>query len=238
MRHMARAMALVLGLGVLSLAPAAQADHEYSSFFEGTWLADSGWTDCPQVVTWSVDVRGLKDRVAKREIRRLKEGWQAWTDASGLVFDYVGRDRLEFNPVTNNLQRTDGSVQPDRHVYVAFKSPQQVSLMTGSAVGLGMPSAVLMPERHIITGMMVFRRGYVLEQRQETPERVLRLYRHEMGHVMGLGHAGSLSEIMFSQLDMFATLGPGDRDGAAAMMRPCTPDSTTGVRIMTREWWR
>lgn len=238
MRHMARAMAMVVGVAVLSWAPPAQADHDYSSFFEGTWLADSGWTECPKAVTWSVDVRGLKDRVARREIRRLKEGWQAWTDASGLVFEYVGRDRLEFNPVTNNLQRTDGIVQPARHVYIAFKSPQQVSLMTGSAVGLGMPSAVLMPERHIVNGMMIFRRGYVVEQRRQTPERVLRLYRHEMGHVMGLGHAGSLSEIMFSQLDMFATLGPGDREGAAAMMRPCTPDSTAGVRIMTRGWWR
>jgi hypothetical protein len=218
----ALAVAIVLAMTPLRPDyPLGPSSTDHSSFFDGTDLAGAGWSGCPTPVTWTVDARALQGPVARREIRRLKRAWSAWSGASGMSFRYLGRQKLVFNPVTNNLEAADGSAQPERHVYLAFKSRRQVSLMTRTTVGLAMPSVVLLPTREIINGMAIFRRGYVNEQRQILPQRVFQLYLHEMGHVLGLGHSSSMTDVMFPQLDSRTVLGQGDRDGAVDFIQPC-----------------
>jgi hypothetical protein len=153
-----------------------------------------------------VDTRGFTASVSRREVRRLEAAWSQWSVASGVIVEFAGPERLTFDPATNGLRPADGSAAPDRHVFVAFKSPSQVPIMTGGAVGLAMPSLVLLPTREIIGGMAILRRGYVLEQRKIDPARVKHLYMHEIGHVIGLGHAEYEGNVMYPTIDHLGPL--------------------------------
>jgi len=206
----------------------------YTSFFTDLELVGAGWSACAGPVTWSIDVRGLTARAARAEIRRLKGAWSQWGEAAGLTFRFAGRQDLVFDPATNNLRAADGSPQPARHVYLAMKSPTQVSIMRQTTVGLAMPSLVLLPTRAIVSGMAIFRRGYVKEQRRTSTLRLTRLYLHEMGHVLGLGHSGSTSNVMFAEMDTIARLGPGDKAGVADFTQPCAPTSLPSLE--SRGW--
>lgn len=218
----------------------ARAEADYSSFFWQRELADAGWAACEEPVTWSVDVRGLTSTQARREIRRLEQAWGQWTAASGIPVQFTGRESLVFDPGTNGLRRPDGSPQPDRHVYLAFKTQRQVPIMIRGIIGLAMPSTVLVPSREIVAGVAVFRRSFVLEQRKVEPDRVLHLYLHELGHVLGLGHAGKQDNVMYPSIDHLTELGLGDRAGIEAFTQPCTrlpgttPTGETAVRVT--EW--
>lgn len=244
-RSITRLLGFVSALALLLWAPQARgadpawAFHDpiqatveasYTSFFTDLELVGAGWSACAVPVTWSIDVRGLTSRVARAEIKRLKRAWSQWGEAADLTFTFVGRQDLVFNPANNNLQAADGSPQPTRHIYLAMKSRKQVSIMKETTVGLAMPSVVLLPTREIIAGMAIFRRGYVKEQRRTSTLRLKRLYLHEMGHVLGLGHSGSTSNVMFAEMDTIARLGPGDRAGIAAFTQPCVPQSRPSVQ--------
>lgn len=229
------AASLVLSGSVTALPARAEAD--YSSFFWQRELEGAGWARCEQPLTWSVDVRGLTPQQSRSEITRLKKAWQTWSEASGVSVRFTGKEPLDFDPGTNGLRRPDGSPQPDRHVYLAFKTQRQVPIMVRGVIGLGMPSVVLVPSREIVAGVAIFRRSYVLDERKVEPERVSHLYLHELGHVMGLGHAGKQDNVMYPSLDHLAALGNGDREGVDTFAQPCTrlpgtaPASGAAVRI-------
>jgi len=244
MLHQASQVLLVTGIALSTVSAGiavgagplpAQESKDYSSFFADKDLVGAGGAACPDPITWSVDTRGLKARVARREVRRLEASWSQWSAASGIVVKFAGSERLAFDPSTNGLQSADGSPTPNRHVFVAFKSPSQVPIMTGGAVGLAMPSLVLLPTREIIGGMVILRRGYVLEQRKIDPDRVKHLYMHEFGHVLGLGHGTSQGNVMYPAIDHLGSLGAGDRAGVQAMTQACVrPLGSTVVNIT--EW--
>lgn len=187
-------------------------------------------------MTWSADTRGLTARQARREIKRLGQAWSAWSIASGVPVRFTGRERLRFDPGTNGLRRPDGAPQPDRHVYIAFKTSRQVPLMTRGVVGMAMPSVVMIPSREIVAGVAVFRRGYVIEQRKVNPDRVVHLYLHEIGHVMGLGHARSRTNVMYPGLDHVTRLGDGDRLGVKAITQPCLRSAQRATASLTDSW--
>lgn len=199
----------------------AQESEDYESFFADKDLFGAGWAACPDPVTWSVDTRGFTASVARREVRRLEAAWSQWSVASGVIVKFAGTERLNLDPATNGLRPADGSAVPERHVFIAFKTAGQVPMMEGAAIGLAMPSLVLMPSREIVGGMAILRRGYVLKQRSVDPARVKHLYMHEIGHVIGLGHAEYEGNVMYPTIDHLGTLGAGDRAGAQAMTHPC-----------------
>lgn len=223
---------VVLALG--SAMP-ARAEADYSSFFWQRDLEGAGWARCEQPLTWSVDVRGLTSRQSRREIKRIEQAWQTWSAASGVTARFTGRESLVFDPATNGLRRPDGSPPPDRHVYLAFKTQSQVPIMIRGIVGLAMPSIVLVPSREIVSGMAIFRRGFVLTERKADPDRVTHLYLHELGHVLGLGHAGLQDNVMYPSMDHLTSLGTGDSAGVKAMTQPCTRH-LAGTRVSITEW--
>ncbi len=131
---------------------------------------------------------------------------------------------------TKNPHAPEGPPQLTPHVYRAIKSRKQVSIMRQTTVGLAMPSVVLLPTREIVAGMAIFRRGYVKAERRSSLLRLKRLYLHELGHVLGLGHSGSTSDVMFAEMDTIDRLGPGDKAGVAAFTQPCTRTSLPSLK--------
>lgn len=220
---------------MLGGAPSAQAAADYSSFFWQRDLEGAGWAACPEPITWSADTGGLSAREAQREIARLAQAWKAWSQAMGIPVRFAGTESLAFDPETNGLRRSDGSPQPYRHVYIAFKTGSQVPIMTRGVVGLAMPSVVLLPMREIVAGMAIIRRGFILDERKEDPDHILHVYLHELGHVVGLGHAGRKANVMYPNLDHMAILGSGDLAGAEAMMKPCLR-STGSTAVTVTQW--
>jgi hypothetical protein len=204
----------------LVTAPSAAA-ADYSSFFRERDLAGAGWAACQEPVTWTVDVGGLSTGEARSEVDRLKKAWAAWSQASGIRVRFDGREELVFDPATNGLRRPDGSPTPDRHVYLAFKSTRQVPILVTNVVGLAMPAVVLLPTREIVAGMAIFRRDFVRRERKVKPYRVLHLYMHELGHVLGLGHATKVTNVMYPALDHLSALGRGDIAGIRSLVQPC-----------------
>lgn len=218
------------------MASPANAAADYSSFFWQRELTGAGWAACEEPMTWSADTRGLTARQARREIKRLSQAWSAWSAASGVPVRFAGRERLRFDPGTNGLRRPDGAPQPDRHVYIAFKTARQVPILTRGVVGMAMPSVVMIPSREIVAGVAVFRLGYVLEQRTIEPDRVIHLYLHEIGHVMGLGHARGRINVMYPSLDHVTRLGRGDRVGARALTQPCSRSAPRPAASIRGSW--
>ena len=179
--------------------------------------------------------------VNRTEIARLKQAWQDWSDASGVAAKMVGRESLDSDPGTNGLRRPDGSPRPDRHVSIAFKAQRQVPIMVRGVIGLAKPAVVLLPSREIIAGVAVFRRIYFLEERKVDPDRVMHLYLHELGHVMGLGHAGREDNVMYPSLGHLVELGTGDRAGVDDYTQTCAclPGRAAvvgGAGVITG-WW-
>lgn len=202
------------------ISPVARASSDFTGFFVERNLSQAGWSTCAPV-TWSADVSGMTSRQARAEVRGLKRAWRAWSEVSGITTEFVGRERLAFDPATNGLRPVAGSPRSDRHIYVAFKTRSQVPIMASNAVGLAMPTVVMMPTQEIVAGMAIFRRGYVTAQRSLVPDRVQHLYLHEFGHILGLGHAQGADNIMHPTLNESTDLGDGDRAGIARLTQAC-----------------
>lgn len=220
--HMVVVAFVTFAAAVAPLGSPARAAPDFTSFFAGQPdLEGAGWAACESPLTWSVDTRGLGDSVARSEIRRLKAAWQEWSEASGIKVRFVGSERLDFDPGTNGLRRADGVSIPDRHVYIAFKTRRQVPIMTRGVVGLAMPSVVLLPTREIVGGMTIVRRSYVLDERARRPLHLNHLYLHEIGHILGLGHARAMTNVMYPSMDTMDSLGRGDRAGIRSITQLC-----------------
>ena len=214
------ATSAILGLSVV-LQPAAWARSDYTGFFEQRELAEAGWSTC-RTLTWTVDVAGMTSRQARTEVRALKKAWATWSAASGMRVQHSGRERLAYDPSTYGLRPIGGAPRTDHHVYIAFKTPSQVPIMASNAVGLAMPTAVIPSTQEITAGMAIFRRGYVVEQRRSAPDRIANLYIHELGHILGLGHAASARNVMHPTLGELTRLGDGDAVGIRDVTQLCT----------------
>jgi hypothetical protein len=83
--------------------------------------------------------------------------------------------------------------------------------------------------------MAIFRKGYILEHRKTDSERVMHIYLHELGHIIGLGHSGLRENVMYPTLDHETTLSSGDIAGAKAMTQPCTHEAAGEASTLT-DW--
>jgi hypothetical protein len=225
------AVALVVGVAPAQASPtgAAQAtrqavalaaESDYSSFFGDDALSGSGWAACPEPVTWSVDMGRLSPAAAKREMARLQKALGLWSRYSGVPLEFAGHQPLVYDNTSYQLRAADNSAPRTRHIYIGFYGGKEVAGLSGNVVGLARPTSVLAGE--LVSGMAVFRRGYVLRQQSEEPRHLMHLYLHELGHIFGLGHATSSENVMYPTLGTMTDLGPGDRAGARDFAQECT----------------
>lgn len=201
-------------------APQASASADHSSFFSQADLVDSGWSTC-RSITWSADTRGLTARQSRREITRLRQAWRLWEEASGVTATFTGREEMAYDPVMLGLRPADRATTRDHHVYIAFKTRKQVPLLAGGAVGLGKPTYVYADERRIVGGMVILMRGYAIAQARKDPAALAHVYAHEIGHVLGMGHARSRDHVMYPEVAGITELGAGDVAGIASITQPC-----------------
>ena len=213
------AVVFALALGVAPIQ-AAQASQDYSSFFGDGELTGAGWATCAPI-TWSADTRGLTSAQARREIARLRDAWRLWADAAGVKAVFTGRQALAYDPARYSLVPADGSAPVEQHVYIGFKTRKQVPILTGGAVGLAMPTLVLVEERRIVGGIAIFMRRYAIEQARIDPTALTHVYVHELGHVLGLGHAESRANVMYPEVQSVGSLGDGDASGIARITQEC-----------------
>lgn len=213
------AVVFALALGVAPIQ-AAQASPDYSSFFGEGELRGAGWATCAPI-TWSADTRGLTSAQARREIARLRDAWRLWADAAGVKAVFTGRENLAYDPASYGLVPADGSAPVQHHVYIAFKTRKQVPILSGGAVGLGKPTLVFADQRRIDGGMAIMMRGYAIEQARMDPSALMHVYAHELGHVLGLGHARSRDNVMYPEVRSAERLGDGDAAGIANLTQEC-----------------
>ena len=90
--------------------------------------------------------------------------------------------------------------------------------MGGGVVGLGSPSTVWSSSKEIVNGTAVFRTDHI---KRSGAREAKALYLHELGHVLGLGHADDAANIMYGVVTDDTELGAGDTNGVRTMTKPC-----------------
>ena len=194
---------------------------DFTNFFAGTPLAGAGWAACGEPITWSVDVRALPRAERRPEVRKLRTAVNQWAAQSRLPLAFAGREALRYDPATHQLLPSNGSPVRDRHIYVGLLREGVSPLLTGSVVGLAMPSRVEVSSLQVLNGTVILRRSFVREVSTALPEILSGLHLHEFGHAFALGHARFPLNVMFPTIGAHTQLGPGDANGARAYVRPC-----------------
>ena len=193
---------------------------DYTSIFAAQQPAmiNSGWASCPTAITWTVDTSSLSAAEAERQIANLQASFAQWSAVSGLAFAYAGTAAFRFNESAFTLTRTDGSANPARSINLAFVDDAASELLGGNVVGMAGPTTVWMDSKVIESGTGVFRTDAV---KKMTDAQAQALFTHELGHVLGLGHAAESGNIMYPVVSTTTALGAGDVAGVQSMLKPC-----------------
>jgi hypothetical protein len=197
------------------------APDDFTSIYSGANanLANSGWATCPAPIEWTVDTRGLTDDQEAAQIANLEWAFQTWSQASGLTFQFAGELDVVYNDSAFTVVPADGRELEMRHIYLDFVASAESTRLTSTTVGLGSPSQVMMSSKEIVGGEAVFGTDHVAAA---TTDQARSLYLHELGHVLGLAHAASGSNVMYPIVSSTVNLGAGDINGVRAMTKACS----------------
>lgn len=196
----------------------AYAESQVASIFVGQSpeLINSGWAACDVPITWSTDTSRLGAADAKTAVDQMSSDLQKWGDVSGLTFQYVGEVPVVYDD-TNYVVTSD--VHPsDRHLYLAFLTDAESSLLDTRTVGFASPTKVWMDSKEITEGSVVLSIDYV---KRINAKKQSALYLHELGHALGLGHGTSDENVMYYLVDQNNTLSPGDIEGIRNLIKAC-----------------
>lgn len=210
------ALALAIALGLLTTVKPASAVTAPTR--DWTPISGSiGWRSCAPI-SWSIDPGALSPRTVNRQITALAWAFEQWSDASGLEFAYAGTIPTHYVPSSAELEPADGRSRP-RHIYLTWLTPVGVPELSGRTSGFAAPSQV--SAGTINGGRAVFKAGYVEAVTKRAPQKVRALYLHEIGHILGLGHAETQVNRMYPIVDEATSLGPGDVAGVRTLTRGC-----------------
>lgn len=181
-------------------------------------FANAGWAACPAAITWTVDTTGLGAAEAARQIENLRASFDQWAAASGLSFQYAGTADFAYNESAFTLTPAGGTTAATRAIRLAFVDDADSDLLGGQTVGMAGPTTVWASDKVIESGTGVFRTDAV-KRMSDTQARAL--FTHELGHVLGLGHAAETGNIMYPVVSTATALGAGDVAGVQTMTKPC-----------------
>ena len=182
-------------------------------------LARAGWTTCG-AITWSIDTKSLASGNVERELSNLRWAFAQWSEVTGLQFQYAGEIATSYVASTGSLAPADGRSR-DRHIYLTWMSPSQASRLGGGAMAIAAPSAIDSSTGEIHGGRAIFESGFVNDASARAAGEVKAVYLHELGHVMGLGHASLDANTMYPYVYDDTTLGAGDVAGVQTLTRAC-----------------
>ena len=133
--------------------------------------------------------------------------------ATGLKFVYDGQ--------TDDTWATRGSVTKSEPVLISFSSSMDSSVADRDAVGLGGSTWMTVDGRsqpHYLTGRVeLLSTWFARESAVNGTGAEESVVMHELGHVLGLGHAHHRNEVMYREAHGQAEYGPGDLSGLARL---------------------
>jgi hypothetical protein len=202
-------------------AAVAASPTDFTSIFAGQLPAytNSGWSSCATAITWSVDTVDLGEQMAARQLANLEYAFAQWSEASGLTFRFAGSVDLTANETSFAVTPADGSASPTRHINLAFLNDASSRLLGGSTVGMAGPSSVWADSKEIEGGAGIF---LIEAVKRMTDAQARALFTHELGHVLGLGHAAESGNIMHPIVTENDHLGAGDVTGVRTLTKTCT----------------
>lgn len=210
-----------------SAADQVMADH--TSIYAGKIadLVDAGWAPCAGPVTWSVDPGTLTASEVSRETVRLRRALRTWSAATGLEFHYLGIETAAVDGPGLQVGPADGGAARPRHIYVAFRGSESVPAFVNTVYGYAAPTLADRTTRQISGGFVLIRTDRVRAAAASDPRSLRSLYVHEVGHVLGLGHAQLEQNVMHPIVTDQVRLGAGDAAGVRQLITGC-PDQARG----------
>jgi hypothetical protein len=212
------ATVVVSALFLLGVGTIGYAESRVASIFAGSSpdLIDSGWTDCDTPITWSMDTSRLSANDASVARRQITGDLDKWADVSGLTFQYVGEVPTLYDDTTFVL--TSNQHPSERHIYIAFMSKNESTLLDMRTVGFAAPTKVWKDSKQIVEGSAVFSIEFI---KQADRDEISALYLHELGHVLGLGHGDEDEDVMYYLVRDKNHLSSADVSGIRAIVQSC-----------------
>jgi hypothetical protein len=150
----------------------------------------------------------------------LTEALDTVSAATGLVFESLGRtdERPDPERPARNVARYGTAPSP---VLIAWATPEQVPDLAGSVVGVGGSNAegVSGSQLRYVSGIVYLDAAEFsgILRRADGEDQVRAVIVHELGHLVGLDHVDDPNELMYAENVGNTRLGPGDREGLAAV---------------------
>jgi hypothetical protein len=147
------------------------------------------WDPCGGPIRYKVNEAGVSDR----RLAQLRQALRLVHEATGLQFAYAGT-------TTAVPYRTDGSTRTrsDAAFTIAFASGRQVRQFRTDVVGLG---GFVFRGNAIVHGLVSLDKDARLKDSFGLGQTWGTLMLHEIGHALGLAHAGGLEQVMHSGIN-------------------------------------
>jgi hypothetical protein len=147
------------------------------------------WDPCAGPISYKVNEAGVSDR----RLAQLRQALRLVHEASGLEFSYAGT-------TTAVPYRTDGSsrTRSDAAFTIAFATGRQVRQFRTDVVGLG---GFVWRGNAIVHGLVSLDKGARLKDSFGLGQTWGTLMLHELGHALGLAHAGGREQVMHSGIN-------------------------------------